>query len=597
MTTQAASADGSPFPVFDSTPADRPCVRPSLASRLPRLICSQNPFYLLSVCFVLHGTAHWFHRDNGVAFSPWPLLGLIAGYIILLATTGFVIVRFGKVWDDARSILLLILLLFVELSLIFDETLVRDPLNGRLLQLSGLVIAAGISELILCGLRIRLPWRFRVPYHLMLSLLFLYPLLLAPGSFPVSIDMTWRIALFPVVAAGVLLTLLPAIRKGPDYTRINGTPWVWPLYPWSLFVFLAVCIGFRAYALTLSFDPVLTTSLDSALKFDSIFGSYFLAPLVLAAGVLLLEIGLVSKRSGTIRTAMMAPVVSLYLALEDDFGSGPHYEFLHKLVQQIGSPLWLALMAAAVFYTVATIRRVSGAHVLLVLTLAVATKVGPSTIHFAELSRPQVWPLAFLAGLEIARGVFRRDSHYVFTGCVLATLSVHTALNLAHFSVPVDAGSSIALIIAATLVVGACYRDDFAWLLRIAGVPLLVASTVSGTVSSYWYADSLPAWTIPLFVVVMTLIPFAYAIVVRMRLYQLATLLSGSLGTLAALIEFVVHMVRDSSWKGATSFTVGLGWFAIAVIISAWKAGWLRSFVRSVGEMLTLEREHLPAPS
>ena len=109
------------------------------SSRLRRLICSQNPFYLLSVCFVLHASAQWFHSDSGESFSPWPLLGLTVGYIALLAITGFVIVRFGKVWDDARSILLLILLLFVEMSLIFDETLVREPDTGRRLLIAGLV--------------------------------------------------------------------------------------------------------------------------------------------------------------------------------------------------------------------------------------------------------------------------------------------------------------------------------------------------------------------------------------------------------------------------------------------------------------------------
>jgi len=82
------------------------------AHRIASLLYTQNPFYLLSVAFVLNGTRLWYREGTG-PFDPWPLMGVIFGYIVLAATTGFVVVRFGKVWDDARSILLILLTLFV----------------------------------------------------------------------------------------------------------------------------------------------------------------------------------------------------------------------------------------------------------------------------------------------------------------------------------------------------------------------------------------------------------------------------------------------------------------------------------------------------
>src|SRR5436190_1418534 len=153
---------------------------PSLARSIARLLYTQNPFYLLSVAFVLHSTRLWY-REGAGPFDPWPLMAIIGGYILLAAVTGFLLVRFGKVWDDARSIFLILLLLFVELSLTFDGLLISQPATGRALLATGLVLAAVVSEGLMIGLRIRMPVLYRVPYHLILALLFLYPLAIVTG--------------------------------------------------------------------------------------------------------------------------------------------------------------------------------------------------------------------------------------------------------------------------------------------------------------------------------------------------------------------------------------------------------------------------------
>jgi hypothetical protein len=125
-----------------------PAPRPFLFWRsFARFLSSQNPFYLLSVAFVLHGTKLWYKPADG-PFDPWPLMAVICGYIVLLAATGFVLVRFWKVWDDARSILLMLLLLFVELSLTFDTVLVSDPaaFAARAVALGGRVVVPAAPE-------------------------------------------------------------------------------------------------------------------------------------------------------------------------------------------------------------------------------------------------------------------------------------------------------------------------------------------------------------------------------------------------------------------------------------------------------------------
>ena len=52
----------------------------------------------------------------------------------------------------------------------------------------------------------------------------------------------------------------------------------------------------RAYALALSFDPVLSQDYAGAMRMESAFGTYFLVPFLMAMGILLLEASLVPSR-------------------------------------------------------------------------------------------------------------------------------------------------------------------------------------------------------------------------------------------------------------------------------------------------------------
>ena len=72
----------------------------SLAA-LPRLLYTQNPFYLISALLVLYGIYVALGPESGMD-GGWLLLGLLGGYTLALTLAGLVIVRFGQVWDDAR---------------------------------------------------------------------------------------------------------------------------------------------------------------------------------------------------------------------------------------------------------------------------------------------------------------------------------------------------------------------------------------------------------------------------------------------------------------------------------------------------------------
>ena len=61
-------------------------------------------------------------------------------------------------------------------------------------------------------------------------------------------------------AGGVLL--IPAARRGRAGVARNGSPWRWPLYPWSLFVVMVGALCVRSWSLCVSFHYVDGEPLD-----------------------------------------------------------------------------------------------------------------------------------------------------------------------------------------------------------------------------------------------------------------------------------------------------------------------------------------------
>lgn len=548
--------------------------------QIARFLYTQNPFYLLSVAFVLHSTRLWY-REGAGPFDPWPLMGIIGGYILVVAGVGFVLVRFGKVWDDARSIFLILLLLFVELSLTFDGVLVSQPATGRALLATGLTLAVVVSEGLLIGLRIRLPRLYRIPYHLFLALLFLYPLAIVTGLSGDTRAALWRVYLFSPATAVVLLTLLPAIRRGPPYVAQTGTPWHWPWFPWGLFGFLTICAGLRAYALSLSFDAVLMQTLDEAMRLESAFGLYFLAPILLAVAVLLTEAGIVTKSRRVQALAVAIPFVCLALSVTSRIRSAPHVDFLGRFIVRVGSPLWLSAMAGLVFLAYARLRQVRFAGASFWGFLLMAACISRTTTDLSNVVSPQTWALWFVAIVQGILGLRTRQSWRVFAAviCGLAALRSDVLSGtdlLFRDALPLHLAGLV------VLALGAVFDDPFARLLRGAGAPLLVVVMICATGFQGEYDAGLPPESALVYAVAVVATTFAYAYTVRAPAYFFAGLANLCLLTGRLLYELAGILKRLFDWQGATWFVWGLVWLTVGVLISAWKAGIVGRFARFV---------------
>ena len=211
-----------PLPNSPTPSAPPRSLRP--ARGLLRRLYTSNPFYVISADLVFVGLRMSL-ETSGTTFETWALMLGIAGYTLLLATTACVLIRLGNVWDDLRTVLLLVVMMFLALSVTFDETLTSNPRFGVACDVAGLLFAVFVSEGVLRVIRLRLPALFRVPYYLILSLFFLYPAALVSllGD-PASPALQWALFGFSPLAGLVFLSLLPAIRRGPQYVEQERQP-------------------------------------------------------------------------------------------------------------------------------------------------------------------------------------------------------------------------------------------------------------------------------------------------------------------------------------------------------------------------------------
>ena len=458
---------------------------------LIRLLYTHNPFYLISACLFVYGLKLLFRAGNSAVLfqqgtveymSPTGLMGSLVAVTLLMAVTAVLIVRLGRVWEDARSLVLIVLLMLLAISVSLDELLsmASEQEKGLLeiggMVLSGAAIAVGMVEILIRGLQVRLSWLWRGPLYLLLTLFFGWPLLLLPEIMPFdTAQVQSLIAVFPTVAALISLLLLPGIRQGSSSVRENGTPWTWPWLPWTPFVFLAVAVCFRSYSLTISFDAP-----DGNVSFwDTIFGLYLLVPLALAVIVLLIEIGIVEKRPQLCSTVLNCSPVLMLMAWPwgVPWSRLPsYYRFATEFSNLFGSPVFLTLMALLVISAWAWRRGVARGESMTWGFLLLATVVGPRTlIHpYAPLfaDQFQVVPVVVLASLKMASAFYRNRTGDLLTGLVIFAL-LPMVVELPQVLQPWKSFLSLHLTYVAVLIV-AMFRSDHAEWRRTSAVLLLV---------------------------------------------------------------------------------------------------------------------------
>ncbi len=568
--TAAGHAGPTGRPRHVARPPQSPDWPPLLSGatvRLLRMLYTHNPFYVASAWMVFWGLRTSFDVSGG-PFDTWALTLGLCGYTLLLAMTAFLVIRYGKVWDDARSLLLLVVLMFLGISVTFDGVLADKPSTGVWYYLCGWAFAVAVSEALLGGLRLRMPVLFRMPYHLLLALFFLYPISLAPlVNMPDSPTLEWQLFGFSPAAALILLALLPAVRRGQGYVRANGSPWPWPWFPWVLFGMLGLCASLRAYYLCLSLHFVGHS--------NSIFGGYFLVPLLLATAILLLEAGIRTGSSRALRLASVLPVAMIGLAAVGRSGDVVYERFLQLFQHTVGAtPLFVTVALAAAFYLLAALRGVRLAGEALTAALVAMSFVAPTTVDPAGLVAPQAWPLALAGAWQLFAGLRRRASGPVLAGLCGLLLALTLALQGTWFS-GWHAALPIHLLVAILLIVGFCFDDWIGRYARWAGAAVMVLlACLVAAADAVWFAG-VPGWIVAVYPLAI-----AAALTVCGYLAGQSWLYAGALP--AGAIWMVAHFGRvylqlRNQVIGLNQLAWGLLFFVLAAMISLLKSGlWQR---------------------
>ena len=371
-----------------------------LARRVPRFLCNHNPLYLVSAWLVLHGIGQAFHGSVGMRWMPL-MTQLLCGYTLALAFAGWLVVRLGKVWEDARMILLVLLLMFTGLSISYDDQCLKDPVAGAQHLAICFAFCCGITELVLFTLGMKLPLRYRIPFYLQLAVLFAFPAWLGKlsveGRDP---EMGGGVLIFPVAAAVALLSLLPAANGAPE--RDNGTPWPWPFYPWSIFVFMAIASGIRSWMLSVSFSP--------AAGVGPAFLPYFLCPILLSMLVLMLEMGLRLQSKAAQRTALVAMLGVIWMAFPGEQLNSAQRILLDLMEGTFAGPPLLVCGSVAAIAVYAMLRQAAGSEPVAVIALILFACIDFDTRATNTLHTPLSVALLALAGWQLVSGIMSRTT-------------------------------------------------------------------------------------------------------------------------------------------------------------------------------------------
>jgi hypothetical protein len=403
--------------------------------RLPKFlqyIYTHNPFYLISACLFVYGIKVYFGTSSGPTFTPgelgyidpWGLMLSLCGVTAVMAVTAFLIVRLGKVWEDARSIVLVLLLMFLAISVSFDEILNRASWDAINLLLFGLLFSIAVAEFLIRGLGIRLVWQYRAPFYAFLTLFFAFPAWASPELSGQLRDVVrWRVAMFPCFAGLITLALLPAVRRGRHMCENNGTPWSWPLFPWSVFAFMLVGVCFRSWTLSISLD---TGSMKTSIRsMDSAFGMYWLVPFLLPVICVVLEVAII-ERLEKLQNAMMVCagllVVIAIPGLSPNSHHVTHTRFLRELTTTAASPVFLTLIGVMGFFAYAWIRKVRSANIGFLACCFACVFVGAETTSIQSATL-QVWPMYIFGPLLIVYGFLRKQSVFAIGGTAMLTLA------------------------------------------------------------------------------------------------------------------------------------------------------------------------------
>ncbi len=555
----------------NAVPKNAVAVRSSLLKKL----YNNNPFYALSAVLMLFSIRSIYGNLAIGDINCWVMMGVMGGYTLLLAVAGWLIIRYGKVWEDARSIIVILLFLFMAISVSADDLFIRvaSANEGIYIILVGYLFSAVVSEIFLYGTGIRLGILYRIPYQLILAAFFIAPWFCSSQqNLWTSEQQEWNLLLFPFISALIFLTLYPAVRKGSGYIKNSGTPWNWPWFPWITFGIFAALISFRSYLLCMAFGPDgpvwKVHKSRVAIDFDSIWGVYFLIPICLVFLFLVLEYAYQTKNNKLANKTLYYLPLLLLMSFTPGFGEVSR-RFYQSVVHEYASPVWVTTCVIILFCSWASFRKISKASIGLIASLVLLSVVSPETVNFKTFRQPEAWPLLIAGVVLLYQGLSAKSSSSCALASIILTGGVWFAI---PNSIPVEYRFLIVshLMLIAWGLTGLFMRDSFTRFLRgftgILGTVLFSFAVLSSRVPEVSYSLKLIYATILVSGFLMIAIIFKSK--VFMGSFSAMIFVSGYAST---VIGFR-YLVGIFGTAAVSAFVWSVGALILGIVISSHKA-------------------------
>jgi hypothetical protein len=494
---------------------------------------------------------------------------LLGGYTLLIALTGWAIVRFGQVWDDARTILLIVVFLELALSNCFDQVALKDPRAGAAFLLAGLCFSIGTSEGFLRALGIRLSLSFRMPAYSLLGLFFVHPIWLAFLSVHGrNTAMTWGVYLFAWLASVFLIMFLPAAHRQDDRMP-SGTPWRWPWYPWSVMAVLLLGLLLRSYSLSMAFEPTRGTATS--------WRAYFVVPIALAALALVLELAHAARHRLPARIAMAAPIGLLLLSFPGQGNNTVDARFLQMLCTAAGSPVQITLAGLLAFYLVAWLRGMRVAEGGVLVSLAFLALVDDRSLDLRSIRPPNTLAIEALAVIQLGIGLWTTSSWRVLVGVLLGITSLSIRGHDTWFTAEYGF-YPLHLAAVFTLVVGFMFNDTTAFAIRRIAWRVIPIAALAAAFGYDLLFPGVPAYVRLSYVGVLT-VGSSVGWYLAPTVPQLGAVLLTTSANVVAQARPLYLVVAASELGRALPFLAwGFAFLGVAAAISLWKGGILRRF-------------------
>ncbi|NNE01090.1 MAG: hypothetical protein HKN47_27560 [Pirellulaceae bacterium] len=522
-----------------------------------RFLYTQNPFYLLSCGFILYGLQVAAAAVGDQYIRASFLTSSLGSYTVMMALTAVAVIRWGKVWQDARTILLVVVIGQVAYSVSVDELCLSDSRQAAWFLLSGAVGVVLVTEMILRWCRIGFPFWYRVPFYAILGVFYAGPLI--AGHFRAD-NSEWSHSsslLFSMSIGAALLLLTPAVRAGQRMATCSGTPWNWPLFPLSAFAILAVLAAVRSHAIWMSFG-----SLRGSVTFEPLL----LLPIILAAAVLAIESAIVSMRREWLQFIMWVSPAALVCGASS-FANSPQ-PFDAGLAIYGGSSMTVTLVLMVAFYFYTWVRGVPGSEHPIALALFGFALWGrvPSALQPFGL-QPSFAAIAACA-IYLVYCLIHNNSEWRWLTFATITGATMLLLGERHGRMGLAWGCTGAWILAGSMLIGAVFDSWLALQLRRLSAAALMTGGVA-LVSLDLFRHPINGGYLGL--IAATIIAAVYLLFVRRSAWIYVTgLLMACVATLtfAPMLGMLSANATDH-WQ----IKVGLLCFALGVVITSTKTG------------------------